>query len=206
MFVDYRRSANHHLARGNRYGRIGDMKMLFDFFPVLLFFIVYKMYDIYAATAVLIIACAIQTFGHRMIKGRFENAHLITLVLVALFGGLTLYLQDETFIKWKPTAINWLFALVFIGSQYIGEKPIIERMMGANICLPAVVWTKLNLAWAIFFIVLGALNIYVAFSFDTDTWVNFKMFGLMGLTFAFIIAQSVYLMPYLKESDTPKSD
>ncbi len=182
------------------------MKMLFDFFPVLLFFIVYKMYDIYAATAVLIIACAIQTFGHRMIKGRFENAHLITLVLVALFGGLTLYLQDETFIKWKPTAINWLFAIVFIGSQYIGEKPIIERMMGANISLPAVVWTKLNLAWAIFFIVLGALNIYVAFSFDTDTWVNFKMFGLMGLTFAFIIAQSVYLMPYLKESDTPNSD
>ena len=172
---------------------------MFDFLPVLLFFVVYKMVDIYAATAVLIIACTIQTVGHRLIKGRFEKTHVITLVLVALFGGLTLILQDEVFIKWKPTAINWLFAIVFIGSQFIGEKPIVERMMGSNISLPSEVWAKLNMAWAIFFIVLGALNIYVAFEFDTDTWVNFKMFGLMGLTFAFIIAQSFYLMPYLKE-------
>jgi len=177
------------------------MKMLFDFFPVLLFFIVYKMSDIYMATAVLIGACAVQTFGHRLIKGRFENAHLITLLLVALFGGLTLVLQDELFIKWKPTAINWLFTIIFIGSRFIGEKTIIERMMGANITLPQPVWNRLNLAWALFFLLLGALNLYVAFSFDTDTWVNFKLFGLMGLTFAFIIMQSFYLMPYLKESD-----
>jgi len=182
------------------------MKMFFDFFPVLLFFITYKMYDIYTATAVLIVACAIQTFGHRIIKGRFENSHLITLILVALFGGLTLVLQDEVFIKWKPTVINWLFAIVFIGSQYIGKKSVIERMMGANIVLPSTVWTKLNLAWALFFTVLGALNLYVAFSFDTDTWVNFKLFGLMGLTFIFIIAQSFYLMPYIKESEAPDSD
>jgi len=181
--------------------QIGAMKMLFDFFPVLLFFIVYKMVDIYMATAVLIAACAVQTFGHRLIKGRFENAHLITLVLVALFGGLTLFLQDETFIKWKPTAINWLFSIIFIGSQFIGDKTIIERMMGANITLPKPVWIRLNIAWSLFFILLGALNLYVAFSFDTDTWVNFKLFGLMGLTFAFIIIQSFYLMPYLKETN-----
>jgi len=115
-------------------------------------------------------------------------------------------LHDEVFIKWKPTAINWLFALVFIGSQYIGKKTIIERMMGANITLPSAVWTKLNVAWALFFIILGALNLYVAFSFDTDTWVNFKLFGLMGLTFIFIIAQSFYLMPYIKEHEAPDSD
>jgi len=177
------------------------MKMLFDFFPVALFFVVYKTYDIYTATAVLIAACAVQTIAHRMISGRFENAHVITLVLVAIFGGLTLYLQDENFIKWKPTAINWLFAIIFIGSQFIGQKTIIERMMGSTITLPNLVWTKLNIAWALFFIALGGLNIYVAFSFDTDTWVNFKLFGLMGLTFVFIIAQSLYLMPYLKEAD-----
>lgn len=177
------------------------MKMLFDFFPVLLFFIVYKTVDIYAATAVLIAASAVQTFGHRMVKGSFEKSHVITLALVALFGTLTLALHDEVFIKWKPTAINWLFAVVFIGSQFIGKKPVIERMMGANITLPSNVWTKLNIAWALFFIVLGALNLYVAFSFDTDTWVNFKLFGLMGLTFAFIIAQSFYLLPYLKETE-----
>jgi len=189
------------LASGSACGRIPCMKMLFDFFPVALFFIVYKTYDIYTATAVLIAACALQTIAHRIMNGRFENAHVITFVLVAIFGGLTLYLQDENFIKWKPTAINWLFAVIFIGSQFIGQKTIIERMMGSSITLPAPIWTKLNIAWALFFIVLGGLNIYVAFSFDTDTWVNFKLFGLMGLTFAFIVAQSLYLMPYLKEAD-----
>jgi len=178
------------------------MKMFFDFLPVLLFFIVYKMYDIYTATAVLIAASAIQTVGHRLIKGSFEKTHVITLALVALFGGLTLALQDETFIKWKPTAINWLFAIVFIGSQFVGKKTIIERMMGSNLTLPSFIWVKLNLAWALFFIFLGAVNLYVAFSFDTDTWVNFKLFGLMGLTFLFIIAQSLFLVPYLKESST----
>jgi len=183
------------------------MKMMFDFLPVVLFFVVYKMVDIYAATAVLIAACAVQTIAHRLMKGSFEKSHVITLVLVAIFGGLTLYLQDENFIKWKPTAINWLFAVIFLGSQFIGEKTIVERMMGSTITLPSLVWTKLNIAWALFFIALGALNIYVAFSFDTDTWVNFKLFGLMGLTFAFIIMQSIYLMPYLKEiSDTDKPE
>jgi len=177
------------------------MKMLFDFFPVLLFFIAYKMYNIYVATAVLIAASALQTFSHRMIKGSFEKSHIITLLLVALFGSLTLALHDEVFIKWKPTAINWLFALVFIGSHFIGTKTIIERMMGTNITLPPVVWSRLNVAWTLFFIVLGGLNLYVAFSFDTDTWVNFKLFGLMGLTFAFIIVQSLYLVPFLKEAE-----
>lgn len=176
------------------------MKMFFDFLPVLLFFVVYKMYDIYLATAVLIAASAVQTVGHRLIKGSFEKTHVITLLLVSLFGGLTIILQDETFIKWKPTAINWLFAVVFVGSQFIGEKTIIERMMGSSITLPQLVWTKLNVAWAIFFLFLGAINLYVAFSFDTDIWVNFKLFGLMGLTFLFIIAQSLYLVPHLKEA------
>jgi len=182
------------------------MKMLFDFFPVALFFIVYKMYDIYAATAVLIAASAVQTVGHRLLKGSFEKTHVITFVLVAIFGGLTLFFQDELFIKWKPTVINWLFALVFVGSHFIGQKTIVERMMGANITLPAIVWSKLSIAWALFFVFLGAINIYVAFEFDTDTWVNFKMFGLMGLTFAFIIAQSFYLVPYLKEANAESPD
>jgi intracellular septation protein len=182
------------------------MKMMFDFLPVLLFFIVYKMYDIYVATAVLIIACFIQTIAHRLIKGEFEKSHVITLVLVALFGGLTLILHDEVFIKWKPTVINLLFAGVFIGSQFIGKKTIIERMMGGNLTLPPGVWVRLNIAWALFFVFLGGLNLYVAFSFDTDTWVNFKLFGLMGLTFLFIIAQSFYLMPHLKEQETTDND
>lgn len=172
----------------------------------MLFFVAYKMYDIYLATAVLIIACFVQTIAHRLMHGIFEKSHVITLVLVALFGGLTLILQDELFIKWKPTAINWLFAAVLIGSQFIGGKTVIERMMGGNLDLPARIWTRLNMAWALFFVLLGALNIYVAFSFDTDTWVNFKLFGLMGLTFAFVVAQSFYLMPYFKQTEPSKND
>jgi intracellular septation protein len=168
-------------------------------FPWLLFFIVYKTYDIYVATAVLIAACVVQTFGCRIIKGKFERAQVITLALVFIFGGLTLLLHNEVFIKWKPTAINWLFAVAFIGSRHIGKKTIIERMMGDNITLPAPVWIRLNMAWALFFIALGILNIYIAFNFDTDTWVNFKLFGLMGLTFVFVIAQSFFLMPYFRE-------
>jgi len=180
------------------------MKMLFDFFPVLLFFIVYKTYDIYMATSVLIAASLLQTTAFRLMHGRFERAHLITLVLVCLFGGATLLLHDEMFIKWKPTVINWLFAAAFLGSQFIGNKNLIERMMGDHITLPRRIWSQLNIAWSIFFIFLGLLNLFVVYSFDTDTWVNFKLFGLLGLTFAFVIAQSLYIARHT--TDAPSGD
>jgi len=183
------------------------MKMLFDFFPVLLFFLAYKVYDIYTATAVLIAASAVQTIFHRLFYGSFERTHVITLVLVVLFGGATLLLHDELFIKWKPSVINWLFGAVFIGSQFVGEKTIIERMLGSKVSLPAYVWTRLNLAWGVFFIALGSLNLYVAFNFPTDVWVDFKLFGLMGLTFAFIIGQSFYLARHIQDekvTDNPE--
>ena len=175
------------------------MKFMFDFFPVLLFFIAYKAYDIYTATAVLIIACLVQTAGHWAIHRRFEKSHLITLVLVSLFGGATLLLQDEMFIKWKPSVINWLFGIAFIGSQFIGEKSLIQRILGAQLDLPQVIWRNLNGAWAIFFITLGFVNLYVVYNFDTDTWVDFKMFGLMGLTLAFMLLQGLYLARHIKE-------
>jgi len=175
------------------------MKFLFDFFPVLLFFIAYKMYDIYAATALLIIACFVQTVGHWAIHRKFEKSHLITLVLVSLFGGATLLLQDEMFIKWKPSVINWLFGIAFIGSQFIGEKSLIQRMLGSRLELPQTIWRNLNSAWALFFVSLGFINLYVVYHFDTDAWVNFKMFGLMGLTLGFMLLQSLYLARHLKE-------
>jgi len=174
------------------------MKFLFDFFPILLFFIAYKLDGIFTATAVAIAASFLQVglywFRHR----RFETSHLVTLALIAVFGGLTLFLQDETFIKWKPTVINWLFGAVFIGSQYIGKKTIVERMMGASLTLPDFVWYRLNMAWALFFIALGFANWYVMANFDTDTWVNFKMFGMIGLTLVFLVAQGFYLTKYLQ--------
>ncbi len=184
------------------------MKMLIDFLPVALFFIVYKAEDIYLATAVLIIASAIQTVGVRLWKGKFEQSHVITLVLVAAFGGLTLFLHDEMFIKWKPSVINWLFAAVFLGSMWIGKQPIIQRMMGGQVSLPQHVWSTLNVAWAVFFTFLGFLNLYVVYNYDTDTWVNFKLFGLMGLTVVFIIGQSLYMAKYItsEDAETVKTD
>ncbi len=184
------------------------MKMLIDFLPVALFFIVYKAEDIYLATAVLIITSAIQTVGVRLWKGKFEQSHVITLVLVAAFGGLTLFLHDEMFIKWKVSVINWLFGAVFLGSMWIGKQPIIQRMMGGQVRLPQHVWSTLNVAWAVFFTFLGFLNLYVVYNYDTDTWVNFKLFGLMGLTVVFIIGQSLYMAKYItsEDADAVKSD
>jgi len=175
------------------------MKFLFDFFPIILFFIAYKIHGIFAATAVAIAASFLQVGLYWLKHHKVETAHIVTLVLIAVFGGLTLILQDETFIKWKPSVINWLFGIVFIGSQYIGRKTIVERMMGANISLPSFVWPKLNMAWAVFFIFLGFANLYVVQNYDTDTWVDFKLFGMMGLTLTFLLIQGIYLTRFLQE-------
>jgi intracellular septation protein len=177
------------------------MKLLFDFFPVLLFFVAFKFFGIYTATAAAIAASCLQTgifwFKHR----RFDTTHLVTLALITVFGGATLLLQDETFIKWKPTALNWLFGLAFLASHFLSQKTLVERLMGASMTLPPAVWVRLNVGWATFFVFLGCVNLYVAYHFDTDTWVNFKLFGMMGLTLAFAAAQAVYVVRYLKTDD-----
>lgn len=174
------------------------MKLLFDFFPVILFFVAYKLYGIYVATMVIIAATVIQLGAYWLKHRRLESLHLTTFGLVILLGGATLLLQDEMFIKWKPTVVNWVFAVIFLGSQFIGKKPLIARMAGKNLTLPDAIWARLNIGWVVFFVAMGIVNLYVAYYFDTDTWVNFKLFGLLGLTLAFIIAQSVYLAPYVK--------
>lgn len=174
------------------------MKFLFDFFPILLFFIAYQMYGIYTATAVAIVASFLQVGMFWWKHRRFETMHLVTLAIIGVFGGATLLLQDEMFIKWKPTVLNWLFGLAFLGSQYIGEKSFAQRMLGNNIALPVSVWQRLNLSWVVFFIAMGFVNLYVVYNFDTDTWVNFKLFGMMGLTLAFVVMQAVYLSRYIK--------
>lgn len=175
------------------------MKLLFDFFPILLFFIAYKTYDIYVATMVAIAASVIQVLYSRFSTGKFEKMHVITLGLIVVFGGATLILQDEIFIKWKPTVVNWLFAAVFLGSQFIGQQNIAQRLMGASITLPEQVWRRINWSWVYFFFALGLINIYVVYNFDTDTWVNFKLFGMMGLTIGFMLAQGLYLARHMKE-------
>ena len=177
------------------------MKFLFDFFPILLFFIAYKVFDIYVATAVTIVASFIQVGWFWLQYRRVEKMHIITLLMITVLGGATLILQDETFIKWKPSVVNWLFGLAFLGSQFIGKKTIIQRMMEASVELPQKVWSHLNSAWALFFITMGFLNLYVAYNFDTDTWVNFKMFGMLGLTFLFILGQAFFIGRYVKQPD-----
>ncbi len=138
------------------------MKFLFDFFPILLFFIAYKLYGMYTATAVAIAASFVQVAAFWLKNKRFEKMHLITLGLITVLGGATLLLQDRAFFMWKPTAINWLFAVVFLGSQFFGEKPIIERMMSHAIEAPKQVWHRLNLSWVTFFTAMGIANLYVA--------------------------------------------
>jgi len=175
------------------------MKFLFDFFPILLFFVAYKMYDIYVATGVAIAAAAVQTLLFWYKHRRFERMHLVTFGLLVVFGGLTIALHDPVFIKWKPTVINWLFAAVFIGSHWFGEKPLVERMMDHAIQAPRPVWLRLSWMWVLFFVGIGILNLYVAFNFEEATWVNFKLFGILGITFAFVIGQAFYLGRYVQE-------
>ncbi|PCI21457.1 MAG: septation protein A [Piscirickettsiaceae bacterium] len=166
---------------------------------MLLFFIAYKWQGIYAATVIAIAASAVQLAYFWFKNKRFENTHVATFIIITVFGGATLYLQDETFIKWKPTIVNWLFGIACIGSQFIGKRPLIQRIMDGNISLPDKVWKKLNVMWASFFIFLGAANLFVMYNFDTDTWVNFKLFGMLGLTLLFVVLQGFFLVKHIED-------
>ncbi|MBJ7536756.1 septation protein A [Marinomonas transparens] len=175
------------------------MKILFDFLPIVIFFVVYKMTgDIILATAVLIPAAILQV-GYTWLKyKKVEKMHLVSLILIILLGGATVLMGDGDFIKWKPTIVNGLFAIVFFGSQFIGERNIIQRMMGDKLELPFKVWRTLNLAWVGFFIVSGLTNLYVAFTYSEEIWVDFKLFGLLGMTVVFILLQGIYLSSHLQ--------
>jgi intracellular septation protein len=169
------------------------MQLMFDFFPVILFFIAYKLTDIYVSTGVIIVAVIVQTGVQWLRFRKVSTMALVSAVLVLIFGGLTLLIHDKAFIQWKVTVVNWLFAAAFLGSQMFGDRPLIERMMGENIPLERTLWRRLNLAWSAFFVLLGALNLYVAYNFPEEVWVNFKLFGVLGLTLVFALAQGVWL-------------
>ena len=178
------------------------MKLLLDFLPIVIFFAVFKIYDdIYLATVVLIIATALQVGFTWWRHGKVEKMPLIALGLLVVFGGITLLLHDEIYLKWKVTVVNALFGLVFLGSQVIGQKTLIERMMGHAMDLPHNVWQRLNAAWAVFFLLMAGLNLIVAYSVDTATWVDFKLWGLLGLTLAFVVLQGIYLSRYISEPE-----
>lgn len=175
------------------------MKILLDFLPVIIFFIVYKSTDdIILATAVLIPATLLQMLYTWIKTHKIEMIQLVTLGLVVILGGATVLFQDKTFIQWKPTVVTWLFAVAFLGSQFIGEKTIIQRLMAGTIEMPANVWKQLNIAWVIFYLILGAVNLYVAYTMTEETWVNFKLFGMLGLTMIFILLQGFYISKHIQ--------
>lgn len=175
------------------------MKLLFDFLPIIVFFIVFKFFGIYIATSAAIIVSILQVGTHWLRHRHVPGLQLLSLGLIVIFGGSTLLLHNEMFIKWKPTVLNWALALVFLGSQWLGDKPFIQRMMESNINLPSAVWRHLSLAWVVFFTLMGIINLYVAYYYSTNTWVNFKLFGMLGLTLIFTILQAVYLARHVED-------
>jgi intracellular septation protein len=182
---------------------------LIDFIPVLLFLAAFKIYGIYVATSVGIIATAVQVIITRIIRRKFDKQQLVTLFVFAIFGGMTLYFHNPIFVKWKPSIVFWIFGLAFFISQFVGAKPIIQRMFegiieGKDHSIPNSVWKKLNLAWAAFFITLGTINICVAYSFSTEAWVNFKVYGILSCLLIFSFAQALFLSRYMTESETQK--
>ncbi|MFB9887511.1 septation protein A [Balneatrix alpica] len=180
------------------------MKLLLDFIPILIFFAVYKMTgDILLATAVLIPATLVQMLYSWKTQGKVETMQIVTLVLVILLGGATLVFQDKTFIQWKPTVVNWLFAAGFLIVPLFTKRPVIQQLMGAQLQLPSAVWQRLNLAWMLFFVAMGILNLVVAYQFSEEVWVNFKLFGMLGLTLVFILAQGFYLARHLPSDSQP---
>ena len=175
------------------------MKLLFDLFPVILFFVAFKVAGIYVATGVAI-AATIGQVGWVLARGRkVSNMQWMSLVIIVLFGGATLLLKDETFIKWKPTVLHGAFAAALLVSRFVLGRNLIANMMGKQMRLPAPIWERLNWAWIAFFVTMALANLYVAYHFPTEVWVNFKVFGSLGLTLAFVIAQAVWVGRHVQE-------
>ncbi len=176
------------------------MNVFFDLIPLFLFFAAYKFVGIYAATGVAIIACILQVTYTRVRHKKFELMQVVTCIMIVLLGGMTLAFHNPIFIKWKPTLLNWVMALVFIGSQLFYKQPLIQYLFKKKLTAENHVWRTLNYMWIAFFIFIGTANIIVAYSVDTDTWVNFKVFGTIGLFFLFSLVQVSYLNKHAKIS------
>lgn len=180
------------------------MKLLLDFFPIALFFIVFKVYGIYAATAIAIVATVLQIAWMRYKNGRVDTMQWISLGVIVVFGGATLITQDETFIKWKPSVLYWLMCATLWIAYFIFKRNFIQSLMGTQIELPQDIWGRLLHSWAAFFMLMGFINLWVAYNFDTDTWVSYKLFGGLGLMLVFVVLQGLFLSRYMKEpEETP---
>ena len=180
------------------------MKLFLDFFPIVLFFVVFKAYGIYAATSIAIAATVLQIAWMRYKNGKVDTMQWVSLGVIVVFGGATLVTQDETFIKWKPSVLYWLMSATLWVGYFVFKRNFIQSLMGAQIELPQDIWGRLLHAWAFFFTLMGFINLWVAYNFDTDTWVSYKLFGGLGLMLVFVLRQGVFLSRYMKEpEETP---
>ena len=185
------------------------MKLLLDFFPIALFFVAFKLAGIYVATAVAMVATLVQIAWLYFKHHKVETMQWVSLGIITVFGGATLLTHNDTFIKWKPTILFWLMAGILIGGQLLMKKNFIKSLMSAQLALPDDIWQKLLWSWTVFFLIKGGLNLWVAYQFDTDTWVNYKLFGSMGLMLLFVLGQGVYLSRHVKpdgDEAEPKPD
>lgn len=175
-------------------------KFLFDLFPLILFFAAYKFADIYVATGVAMAAAILQILWIKLSGKKIEGMHWVNLGVIVVFGGATLWLKDDTFIKWKPTALYWLFGIVLLVSKLFMGRNLMQKLLGEKITMSESAWTRLNISWALFFLFAGGVNLFVAFSglFTEAQWVNFKVFGLMILLIAFVIIQSIWLGKHIE--------
>lgn len=179
------------------------MKQLIDFIPLIIFFALFKLYDIFVATGALIVATALQIALTYYLYKKVEKMQLITFVMVTVFGGMTIFFHDENFIKWKVTIVYALFALGLVVTHLMG-KPLIKGMLGKEITLPDTAWSKINWAWVLFFICCALLNIYVAFYLPTEVWVDFKVFGLLAATFGFTLLTGIYIYKHIPKQESEK--
>jgi intracellular septation protein len=175
------------------------MKFLFDILPLVLFFIAWSLYDIFVATAAAIAATVAQVAWMWLRHRRVDNMLWVTLAIMVVFGGATLALRDATFIKLKPTVLYWAFAGALAGAHAFAGKNLVRLMMEKSMSLPDPVWGKLNRSWIAFFVVMGILNLYIAFSFSEVVWVQFKVFGGIGLMLAFVVLQAFMIAPYIED-------
>ena len=185
------------------------MQFFYEFFPVLLFFITFKFYGIYTATIVGIVTTFLQVTMTRLYTKKWDKKQVVTLTIFVVFGGMTLYFHNPIFVKWKPTILFWLFAATLLITQFFTQKPLIQRLMENMLQdkghLPEQIWRRLNLIWASFFTVLGAINLFIAYFYNDDIWVNFKFYGVTGALLIFSLFQAFYLARFISDEE-PKNN
>jgi intracellular septation protein len=181
------------------------MQLLFDFFPIIVFYVFYKLQGFFAATVAIIAAMAIQISAQWITKRTVSKMLLISGGLVALLGGISLWLNDPVFLQWKVTIASWLFGIAFIASHFIGDKTLVERVLEHVIQLDKPVWIQLNLIWIANFLLLGATNLFVMFNYDMDTWVNFKLYGVLGFSLVTALVQGLLISRHLPDEQQEES-